>query len=72
MEEGDKTIGDFSNTAVKSKANEIYELFERDYRNFHNSKSRAIAYCDRELRKVSDEDQRDFLVEIKKELIKNF
>lgn len=57
---------------VKNKANEIFEYYERDFRSFHSSKSRAIAHCDRELRIISDEQQRALLEAVKKELKKNF
>jgi hypothetical protein len=63
------TIGD---NTIKSKANDLFEFYERDYRSFHSSKSRAIAHCDRELRIISDEEQRAILEEVKKELKKNF
>lgn len=63
------TIGD---ETIKARANSLFEFFERDYRSFHTSKSRAIAHCDRELRIVSDENERAILEEVKKELKKNF
>ncbi len=57
---------------IKIKANELYEYYERDYNNFYNSKARSIAHCERELRFISDEEQRRLWIEIKEELKKNF
>ena len=67
-----KSINTSNNQTIKSKANELFEFYERDYRSFHSSKSRAISHCDRELRIISDEEQRAILEEVKKELKKNF
>lgn len=57
---------------IKSKANELFEFYERDYRSFHRSKFRAISHCERELRVISDENQRAILEGVIKELKKNF
>ncbi len=47
------------------KANEIYELFERDYKVFDNSKLRAINLCERNIERCTNNEDKLFWIDVK-------
>ena len=61
----------FSKELIESEANNLYEMYERDFNSFQSSKLRAIAHCDREIN-IREESDRILWNEIKKELKDNF
>ena len=57
---------------IQQKANELYELYERDYSDFTNSKLRAIGHCQREIWRTESKEDKLFWIDVKKELNKNY
>lgn len=55
---------------IYDKANELYELFERDYKNFACSKQRAIFYCQKKINISSAKEDKLFWFDVK-QLIKD-
>jgi len=50
---------------IFTKANELYEYFERDYKSFTCSKQRAILYCQKMTNISSNQQDKIFWIDVK-------
>jgi len=57
---------------IESKANELYEFYERDYSDFTNSKLRAIEYCKRQIWRSESKEVKLFWIDVKNHLNKKY
>lgn len=58
---------------IKKKANDLYEWYERDYKDFTNSRIRAMEYCRKQIWNPNiPEGDKLFWLEVKEELRKKY
>jgi hypothetical protein len=57
---------------IFTKANELYEHFERDYSSFFCSKQRAILYCQKMTNISSSQQDKIFWIDVKHLIKKQF
>lgn len=57
---------------IEKKANELYEYYERDYKDFTNSKLRAMEHCKRENWLTESKEDRLFWIDVKHFINKNY